>query len=326
MGLTVLTAKVTRPVIPSEPIAKIAVYTRNKPKAEITVAVIDGDRTNIRCYGKNGAELQVTDRIYEIGDITKTFTGAMVAKAVLEERMRLQDRITDHMVLNPGTYAPTVFELLTHTSAYGDYPRIRSRAGDTNPYAGIDYPKVITSMDDFRLNQTPPYLYSYSNLGATVMGMTLEDTYGVTYCSLLNDFLNELGLRNTYIALSSEEAPDGGWVWSESDEYMASIGLCSNIEDMIRYARLYIDGKDYVLNYACAPLIEVNMETDVGYFWALNQSGILEQNGETANYSSQILIDRANKRAVIVLSNYPSDRFGSVEDIAKSIINESSLS
>ena len=323
--LALLISATTRPVIPSDSMGKIAVYTRNKPKAELTVAVIDSNGETVTAYGHDGKIIEVPQRSYEIGDISKTFTGALVSKAIIEERMRIQDKLSDHMVLSAGTYAPSMFELVTHTSAYGTYPgysKNKFKSGK-NPFSKSSYPELITVMDDFRLNQTPPYMYSYSNFGAAVAGMAVEDTFGEEYYDLLSDYLDELGLKETYVALSREQAAEGGWVWAQSDEYIASMGLSSTVNDMIKYAKMFLSGNRRELNYCSTPLVEINMETNVAVFWNVSQSGVLSHSGETSRYSSEIVIDRANQRAVIVLSNYPSDKYGSVQDIAEAIISES---
>ena len=65
------------------------------------------------------------------------------------------------------------------------------------------------------------------------------------------------------------------------------------------------------------------MDLSVGYFWELYENGIvLAQSGETSGYASQILIDRDSGTAVIVLSNYSNDKYGSVDDIAWALLNE----
>ena len=67
----------------------------------------------------------------------------------------------------------------------------------------------------------------------------------------------------------------------------------------------------------------MNAENSMGYMWTVSRKGwILSQEGETGHYSSAVKIDKNNKAAVVVLSNYPNDRFGSTMDIAGALLEE----
>ena len=325
IALMAITAALTIPVIPADSIGMLDTYTRNKPDAEITVAIISDGNVTYKAYGKGAKEIEVPERGYEIGSITTTFTGVMMSRAVGEERVRLKDKVSDHVVLNTGTYAPSIFELVTHTSAYGSYPgysKLKYNSGK-NPFTGTDYPGVITIMDDFRLNQTPPYLYCYSDFGATVAGIVLEDSYGVEYFSILESFLKELGMENTYVAISKDAAVENGWIWLATDEYISSYGLTSTAADMAKYAMMYLSGDNQDFLRAVTPLVEVNMENNIGYFWGIGLDGIVRKTGTTASYACAVNMDIKNRNGVIVMSNYPNDRFGNVGSIADCIMNES---
>ena len=78
IGIYVLT-----PVsLPSGVQDKITKYTRNKPRAELTVVTLTPGSTEVTAYGHDGERIPVTDRTYEIGGITRAFTGAIAAKAI----------------------------------------------------------------------------------------------------------------------------------------------------------------------------------------------------------------------------------------------------
>lgn len=311
----------THPAIPSDAEQMITVYTRNKPGAELTVAVITPEGTEIKAYGHDGARISVPDRYYEIGDITKTFTGAIAAKAISDGRLSPNEEALSYLPLSRSAYSPTVFELLTHSSAYSGYAPGVKKADRKNPYTGIDVNDLVSQMNSFKLTYKPPYLYSYSDFGAAAAGAMISSVYDVDFYSILTIFAQqELGLKHTFVA-TEKSVPDG-WVWDPSDAYIASLGLTSTIGDMVAYARLYLNDEYSFLSLAADQSLEINAENWAGYLWNISGKGrLIGQAGETGHYASQILIDRANGIAVIVLSNYTNDRFGSVGDIALAVLN-----
>ena len=313
--------------IPSGFAGKIKIFTRNKPDAEITVAVINENGTEISAYGHDGARIPVRDRYYEIGDITSTFTGAIAARAVAEGKLSPNKRISEQLPLSRAVYSPSVFELLTHSSAYSSYAPDLSGGTDAkhNPYSGIDANRLVAEMNDFKLTYKPPYLYSYSRFGTAVMGAFISQVYDVDFYSILTIFAGEeLGLKHTFVALDNRV--ENGWIWDDGDAYIASLSLSSTIGDMAAYARLYLgSGPDY-LSLATDPAYEINADTDIGYFWNLTDSNrILYHTGETGHYAAAIVIDRESRTAVVVLSNYRNDRYGNVYDIARDLLTENAI-
>ncbi|MDO5445728.1 MAG: serine hydrolase [Eubacteriales bacterium] len=307
---------------PAAASGKIALYTRNKPDAEITVAVIADGETKIVAYGHDGESIPVPERSYEIGQITRTFTGALAAEAVRDGLLSLDDSVSDFLTLSRGAYSPTVLELLTHSSAYSDYAPEVSGERSSNPYHGITGNDIVASMNSFRLSYKPPYMYSDSDYGAAVLGSVISKLYDVDFYSILTIFVQEkLGLEHTFVAL--EKCMENGWKWNTDDAYIASLGLTSDISDMVSYVKLYLAGALPVIEMASDPLYEVNAESSVGYMWTVSRMGwILSQAGETGHYSAAVKIDKNNKAAVVVLSNYPDDRYGNTMDIAGALLKE----
>ena len=324
LALGICIAVFTRVPIPAGAENQIRVYTRNKPKAEVTVAVITPEGTDITAYGHDGVKIPVPDRAYEIGDITKTFTGAIAAKAVVDGKLSPNERVSEILPMSRAVYSPTVFELLTHSSAYSDYaPEIRHRIlTGSNPYSGITAMDLLTQMHSFKLTYEPPYLYSYSDFGTAAAGAVISQVYDVDFYSILTIFAQEeLGLRHTWVSL--ERSTDNGWIWKNTDAYLASDGLTSTIGDMVAYAKLYLSGEPDYLNLAAEPMVEINAEYSSGYQWNISNTGsFIWHDGETGHYASCLLIDREKHVAVVLLSNYANDRFGNIRDIAFAYYDE----
>ena len=311
--------------IPAGFTAQMAVFTRNKPNAEVTVAVIKDSGTEISAYGHDGIRIPVSERYYEIGDITSTFTGAIAARAIAEGKLSPNERISELLPLPRAVYSPSIYELLTHSSAYSSYaPDLSGPAySKHNPYTGIDANRLVSEMNDFKLTYKPPYLYSYSRFGTAAAGACISQVYDVDFYSILTIFASEeLGLKHTFVSL--DDRVENGWIWDDGDAYIASLSLTSTIGDMAAYARLYLgSGPDY-LSLATDPSYEINVENDIGYFWNLTEhNSIFYHTGETGHYAAALIIDRENRIAVVVLSNYRNDRYGNVYDIGRALLAES---
>ena len=100
LTLGICIAVFTKVPIPLGTENQLRVYSRNKPDAEITVAVITPEGTDISAYGHDGVRIPVPDRLYEIGDITKTFTGAIAARAVTDGKLSPNERVLDILPLS----------------------------------------------------------------------------------------------------------------------------------------------------------------------------------------------------------------------------------
>ena len=81
----------------------LAYTTKNNPDAVITVGTIKDGAASYRVYGENGRELPAELHTYEIGSLTKTFTAALISRAVLEGRISLGSAIDQYLPLPDGS-------------------------------------------------------------------------------------------------------------------------------------------------------------------------------------------------------------------------------
>ena len=162
--------------------------TKGKPDARITVGIIKDGQASFTVYGENGTILPAEKHTYEIGSLTKTFTAALIGKAVTEGKIRLEDPISAYLLLPEGKNYPTVAELLTHTSGYKGFyfetPMIGNFFGGRNSFCGISRDKVLGKVKELDMNRDS-YGFTYSNFGYAVLGLVLEAVYDTDYTALL---------------------------------------------------------------------------------------------------------------------------------------------
>ncbi|KAJ3316882.1 hypothetical protein HDU93_004244, partial [Gonapodya sp. JEL0774] len=162
-------------------------------KLGIAIAIVDGNDTRIVTAGTMslGGPNVTSETIFEIGSITKTFTGNILAQMVLENRTTVNTAVQD---LLPAGAVPglsrngsqvALWMLATHRAAL---PRWPPNISILDPI-GLQYTveQLLESLKGSPLTSTPPGPYLYSNYGFGILGYAL--TYNLTggYSQALTD-------------------------------------------------------------------------------------------------------------------------------------------
>ena len=92
-------------------------YTlKGNDNAVITVGIIKDGQASYTVYGKDGAEMPQAEHTYEIGSLTKTFTAALIEKAIIDGKINLDDTIDKYLdILIFNLYQRLVFCGSRHT-------------------------------------------------------------------------------------------------------------------------------------------------------------------------------------------------------------------
>ena len=148
--------------------------------------------------------------IFEIGSITKTFTGLVLAQMAVQGKIRLDEPVRELLpaatMRKPAGQEITLLDLATHRSGLPPMPDNINPAGTLNP--GADY--HARDLYDFlaRRGVAKPANASflYSNLGFGLLGQALANRAGMTYPNLVSEEITgPLGMRDTALSLSPEQ-------------------------------------------------------------------------------------------------------------------------
>jgi CubicO group peptidase (beta-lactamase class C family) len=140
------------------------------------------------------------DTVFEIGSITKVFTGILLAQAVLNGEVKLDDPIS--MYLPEGVTAPeyegksiTLLDLATHTSGLPG-----------SLYSIYTLEQMYAFLSRYRLTHEPGSSYEYSNYGMGLLGNLLVQRAGrADYEALLLERIClPLGMDSTRVQLTAE--------------------------------------------------------------------------------------------------------------------------
>lgn len=154
--------------------------------------------------------LRSPDSLYEIGSITKTFTGLLLSQMILQGKVSLDEPI--RKLLPPGTVrrpqGPEIelVHLVTHQSGLPRLPENFHPRDDSNPYIDYRQSDLYAFMAKRGVEKPKNAAFLYSNLGFGLLGQGLANAAGASYPLLLKVEITEpLGLRDTAITLSEEQ-------------------------------------------------------------------------------------------------------------------------
>lgn len=320
------------------------VVAKLAPDTGLTIGVVSHGVRKIFSYG--GVK---PDSVFEIGSVTKVFTGLALAQLVEAKKVRLDEPV--RALLPKGTVAApasgaeiTLLDLSAQRSGLPRLPDNMKPADETNPYADYDTKALYAYLAGHGVARPEKPVFDYSNLGVGLLGHALANRAGSTYEALVRKtILDPLGMRETAIALSPALTKrfvpghgEGGKAQRAWDlNALAGAGaLRSTAADMLTFleAQLHperVKGKTpqaKSLPAAIAASHEVRQDVGGGMHIALNwfrvdESGRYWHNGATGGHSAYAMFDPANDFAVIVLYNRSVDAGTLADDLGKHIVH-----
>ena len=302
----------------------VAAMTHHRPNARVSVGIIQDGHATMTLHGQDGQVLPWAGHTYEIGSLTKTFTAALVFKAVGEGRLHLDDHIDQYLDLPDKPYYPTIRRLLTHTAGYKTQYLAAAMASNLlhgrYSFYGISTQDLIDKAGRVDLMDRD-YPFKYSNFGMSLVAAVLAAAYGEDYSTLIARFIaDDLGLPHTRIGDGTGDL-DRYWAWAPDDGYMPAGAIVSDMSDMLAYAQKQLDGTPGFLaaqqgvlaqvNATPAPYAAMGLGLDaVGGAWIIDQAhSIVWHNGGTGDYNSFLGFDPVRCVAVVVLANQPPSPF-----------------
>jgi CubicO group peptidase (beta-lactamase class C family) len=283
------------------------------------------------------------DSIFEIGSITKTFTGLLLAQLVAQGKVRLDEPV--RALLPPGTVARptgpeiTVLDLITQHSGLPRMPDNFDPADPGNPYADYNRVRLYEFLARHGVARPQDASFLYSNLGVGLLGQALAERAGTTYAELLREQVTApLHLDDTVMTLSSGQQarfiqghrPDyaaaGPWV---IDALAGAGALRSTAADMLSYLAANLNPESAATDrsapartLAAALRQSQELRADAGpglkiaFAWLYNpDTHNYWHNGGTGGYSSFAFFNPRDGYAAVVLVNRTVSPRANVADL-----------
>jgi CubicO group peptidase (beta-lactamase class C family) len=151
------------------------------------------------------------DDIFEIGSITKVFTGFLLARGIERGQVALDASIEPWFPAGSPRFNGTpiaLLDLATHTSDLPDFPNNMHSSDPANPAAGYTAQDLADFMSSYVLAVAPGAQFRYSNLGAGTLGHVLVQAAGAANYEALviQEIADPLGMGDTRVSLSQAQA------------------------------------------------------------------------------------------------------------------------
>lgn len=276
--------------------------------------------------------------LFEIGSITKAFTGVLLAEMAGRGEVRLDQPVRE--LLPAGTTVPsrngveiTLGHLASQVSGLPRMPDNFRPADPSNPYADYTVQQMYDFLAGHTLRRDPGTVYEYSNLGVGLLGHALALRAGTTYEDILRArVLAPLGMTSTAIVLGSALAPrmalghssDGDVVpWWDLPTLAGAGALRSSVSDMLRFLAKNLEpgadplGRAIALSHASR--FRVNSALSLGLNWhrsTINGDTLIWHNGGTAGFRTILAFAPRTRTGAVLLANAAVDH----EDIVRHVL------
>lgn len=263
------------------------------------------------------------DTLFEIGSITKIFTGILLADAVLKKKAALVDPISKH--LPSDLFAPdsplhgvTLLDLATHHSGLPRLPEDLSEgASPSDPYAHYSVERLHSYLRRFEeSNFEKRGEMSYSNLGIGLLGYLLERIGEKPYGALVRETIFEpLEMSSSFVQRTANSIPAGvvdrfatGHSGGRAVPHWHLDALCgagaavSTARDLARFAEAHWSGRTPPSLLAAMEMAATPQRGDVGLAWFIGKQGLFHDGG-TGGFRSELRISPETESAFIRLVN-----------------------
>ncbi len=149
--------------------------------------------------------------VFEIGSISKVFTGILLAEMALKGEVSLTDPVDKY--LPKSVKAPkfkgrsiTLVDLSTQTSGLPRMPSNFAPKDPMNPFADYTVAQLYEYLGSVKIQKKIGETYAYSNVGVGLLGHILELASGKSYEELVTDRICKvLKLKDTGITLNEDQ-------------------------------------------------------------------------------------------------------------------------
>jgi CubicO group peptidase (beta-lactamase class C family) len=199
-----------------------------------------------------------TDTQFHVGSVTKSLLSVGVLRLVTMGHIDIDAPVSTYLADdefdNPwrATIEVTVRHLLDHTSGLEDarlWHIFSQRAGPNTPLR-----EAFVDRDLLRIRTKPGAVFSYSNMGYTLLGLIIESVTGEGYEAWLDEnLLDAMGMHNSTFRFTTQQASSGQSLlaWGHVDDgsrYAAQPGFLrpagqftTTADDLARLAQFLLD-------------------------------------------------------------------------------------
>ena len=298
--------------------------------SSMSIGIIKGNKviyTKGYGYADLKSKIPTTDEtVYQIGSLTKTFTGNLLSHFILDGKMKLDDSLslyfpkTVRFPKDSTGRILTIKDLATHSSGIPRYPVNLDRI-DGEPI--LSYPKakmheaITTTQLEFNIGRR----YNYSNFAYGILGTAMENTTGKTYNQLLEQYIfSPLKMLHTSAELDQkvksklatayyDDNPSVETKPWKMESLTAHGGIFSNVKDLCKFILYFRDTTQASVKLQRTAHFKISKRTDYGLgcfmttYTEPNFDRVVYHGGDLDSYSSNFIFYPDKDFAYIILSS-----------------------
>ena len=315
-------------------------YIQSNTVVGLSIGVIqDGEITEVHLGSTDGkADEPDGDTLYEIGSVSKVFTGILLGDAVVRGDVKLdqdaQDLLPAGVTMPAGkTRAITLKDMSIHQSGLPRLPDNMPSLQTDNPYSDYTSKLAHEFLSGHKLRREPGVKQEYSNFAVSLLGNMLCSKAGKDFDALMAERITgPLGMTNTRVKLTAEmkarlakpfgdsDTPSANWDFADMP---GAGGIRSTTKDMLKFAQACLKSPDNPTGKAMEMAWKEHHvggggEAKMGLGWHFAGDGSTRwHNGQTGGYHSMLMVNRGLNAAVVVLTNTST---GTVDRLAREVI------
>lgn len=313
----------------------VSAFMKNNSRVGISIGIIKNGRSHLYNYGsskKNKQELPTGNTVYELASITKTFGTTLLAKAVIDKKVNLNDDIRkylneDYPNLQYDGTPITLQNLANLTSGLPNWMPDKDIFGKADPdsipfildsvhskYSRQDF---YRDLHDVKLKATPGSISRHCNTAAQLLGFIMEKVYGDSFENLLRIYFAEpLRMKNTHL-LTSGKLPakmaigyDGkGRVMPIIDweDLQVAASIASSSSDMLKYMEFQLQEENALVKLSHQPTFGKLEDGAVALNWKVKKTEdgrrSISHTGGSLGFSSYMVFYPDLNEGIVLLSN-----------------------
>jgi len=281
--------------------------------------VKDGEMVykNTHGYSEKGKPIE-DNSLFRIASLSKVFTATAIMKLREDEKLKLDDKVSEHLDSFDNRTNIRVRHLLSHVSG-------SVRDGKTDHWISANFPdknELEKQLKEDITVQEPLDGWKYSNLGYAVLGKIIESASGKDYSNYMEEeILEPLDTKNTSVDGDNFEnatkgfgrlTPEKGRKEVEdcrTESLSPATGYASNLEDLSNFIHDRTS-RSLLRETSYREMEKIEWELENGGKWSLGQTiwNIENKNvyGHTGGFMGHTTVfgyEPESETGVIILTN-----------------------
>ena len=330
-GLLAFTAGAQPPSFATDP-AELARMALRDERGSVSVGVLHADQSRFAFLQNDARVASPTSDaadaadasaqpLYEIGSISKVFTGLLLAQSVERGDLALNDNLGALLQgkawLSPAVAAITLRQLITHSACLPWDPPDFEGYASGDPFSRFSRRRLLAALSNQPMTAAPPCAAAYSNFGLGVVGLVLSERYGKPWQQLVRENITgPLGMQDTVQDLGVKAArmapafnhTAAAPLW-DFDALASAGALRSTPSDLLIFSRALMAGRSGPLGPAVERLLTPlgrYRESEIGY--AVMMRGPPDKrtyfhSGITGGFRALWMMAPDTQEAVVVLAS-----------------------